>query len=104
MPTTTTLAPPAASGVQVRLRLSTTGEPDTLPRVLTWLRRRGCALTRDDILNAVWGHSVFVTSRSVDRCVATLRAKIESDDLSFIETIRDVGYRFDPAAADTFVK
>ncbi len=45
---TTTLAPPTASGVQVRLRLSTTGEPDTLPRVLTWLRRRGCMLTRVD--------------------------------------------------------
>jgi len=69
-----------------------------------FVERRGCALTRDDILNAVWGHSVFVTSRSVDRCVATLRAKIESDALSFIETIRDVGYRFDPPAAPTFVK
>jgi acetolactate synthase regulatory subunit len=48
VPTTVALAPPAASGVQVRLRLSTTGEPDTLPRVLTWLRRRGCTLTRVD--------------------------------------------------------
>src|SRR5262249_10505163 len=45
---TTLLAPPAVSGVAVRLRLSTTGEPDTLPRVLNWLRRRGCALTRVD--------------------------------------------------------
>jgi hypothetical protein len=48
VPTTATLAPPAASGVAVRLRLSTTGEPDTLPRVLTWLRRRGCTLSRID--------------------------------------------------------
>jgi acetolactate synthase regulatory subunit len=48
VPTTLTLAPPAVSGVQVRLRLSTTGEPDTLPRVLNWLRRRGCALSRVD--------------------------------------------------------
>ena len=49
MPTTLTLAPPPpASGVQVRLRLSTTGEPDTLPRVLNWLRRRNCTLTRVD--------------------------------------------------------
>jgi DNA-binding response OmpR family regulator len=61
--------------------------------------RRGCALTRDDILNAVWGRSVFVTPRSVDRCVATLRAKIDTDGSRrpWIETIRDVGYRFDPA-------
>src|SRR4029078_4547172 len=48
VPTTATLAPPAVSRVQVRLRLSTPGEPDALPRVLTWLRRRGCALTRVD--------------------------------------------------------
>jgi hypothetical protein len=49
VPTTLTLAPPpVASGVQVRLRLSTTGEPDTLPRVLNWLRRRGCTLSRVD--------------------------------------------------------
>jgi DNA-binding response OmpR family regulator len=59
--------------------------------------RRGCALTRDDILNVVWGHSVFVTSRSIDRCVATLRAKIEMDPHrpAWIQTIRDIGYRFE---------
>src|ERR1700730_15170462 len=63
--------------------------------------RRGCALTRDDILNAVWGHSVFVTPRSVDRCVTTLRAKIDLNPgaQTFIETIRDIGYRFDPPGA-----
>jgi hypothetical protein len=48
VPTTLALAPPVSTGVQVRLRLSTTGEPDTLPRVLNWLRRRGCTLTRVD--------------------------------------------------------
>lgn len=64
--------------------------------------RRGCALSRDHILNAVWGHAVFVTPRSVDRCVATLRAKIDngSNGRTFIETIRDVGYRFDPPPPD----
>jgi DNA-binding response OmpR family regulator len=60
--------------------------------------RRGCALARNDILNAVWGHSVFVTPRSIDRCVATLRAKIEPEPRAptFIQTIRDIGYRFEP--------
>ena len=59
--------------------------------------RIGRALTRDDILNAVWGNSVAVTPRSVDRCVTTLRSKIEADPRApvFIQTIRDVGYRFD---------
>jgi DNA-binding response OmpR family regulator len=59
--------------------------------------RRGCALARNDILNAVWGNSVMVTGRSVDRCVATLRSKLEKDPHQpvYIETIRDIGYRFE---------
>jgi DNA-binding response OmpR family regulator len=59
--------------------------------------RPGRALTRNDILNAVWGNSVMVTPRSIDRCVTTLRAKIESDphNPEFIRTIRDIGYRFE---------
>jgi len=63
-----------------------------------FVSRRGCALTRDAILDAVWGLTVAVTPRSIDRCVATLRAKIEPDphNPSWIQTVRDIGYRFDP--------
>jgi Response regulators consisting of a CheY-like receiver domain and a winged-helix DNA-binding domain len=71
-------------------------------RLLEYLvARQGCALTRDDILNTVWGRSIMVTPRSVDRCVATLRSKIEPDPHSpaFIHTIRDIGYRFEPGLA-----
>jgi DNA-binding response OmpR family regulator len=62
-----------------------------------FVRRAGRALTRDSILNGVWGDDVIVTDRSVDRCVTTLRAKIESDARrpQFIQTIRDIGYRFE---------
>jgi DNA-binding response OmpR family regulator len=62
-----------------------------------FVTRQGCALTRDDILNVVWGRSIMVTPRSVDRCVATLRSKIEPDPHTpaFIHTIRDIGYRFE---------
>jgi DNA-binding response OmpR family regulator len=60
--------------------------------------RPGRALSRDVILNAVWGSAVFVTPRSIDRCVTTLRAKVEPDPHYpiYIRTIRDVGYRFEP--------
>jgi DNA-binding response OmpR family regulator len=60
--------------------------------------RPGCALSRDAILNAVWGSSVFVTPRSIDRCVTTLRSKVEPDSHhpQYIQTIRDIGYRFEP--------
>ena len=57
----------------------------------------GRALTRDEILRRVWGYDVFVTSRSIDRCVNTLRKKIEPDSAcpTFIKTIREIGYRFE---------
>jgi DNA-binding response OmpR family regulator len=64
-----------------------------------FVRRPGRALTRDQILDAVWGNEIIVNDRSVDRCVTTLRAKIESDPHvpAFIQTIRDIGYRFEAA-------
>jgi DNA-binding response OmpR family regulator len=65
-----------------------------------FLERPGRALSRDTILNAVWGNSVFVTPRSIDRCVTTLRAKVEPDPRrpTYIHTLRDIGYRFEPGA------
>ena len=60
------------------------------------VKSAGRALTRDQILNHVWGN-VFVSSRSVDRCITTLRKKVEPDPRypSYILTIRDIGYRFE---------
>jgi DNA-binding response OmpR family regulator len=64
------------------------------------VKRAGRALTRDSILDGVWGDEVIVTGRSVDRCVTTLRSKIETDprNPAFIQTIRDIGYRFEFSA------
>jgi DNA-binding response OmpR family regulator len=65
--------------------------------------RPGCALSRDAILNAVWGNAVFVTPRSIDRCVTTLRAKVEPNPHNpiYIQTIREIGYRFEPNGTST---
>jgi DNA-binding response OmpR family regulator len=43
----------------------------------------------------------MVTQRSIDRCVTTLRAKIEPDphNPTYIQTIRDIGYRFEAGDA-----
>lgn len=78
------------------------GEPVKLTpkeyRLLAFLAQRpGRPVTRDTILDAVWGHAVFVSSRSVDRCVTTLRSKIEEEPQrpQFLHTVREVGYRFD---------
>lgn len=63
--------------------------------------RPGRALTRDQILDGVWGNEIIVNDRSVDRCVTTLRAKIEADPHhpTLIQTVRDIGYRFGITAA-----
>ncbi len=56
--------------------------------------------SRDQILNLVWGYNIVVTRRSVDRCVNSLRNKIEADPANpvFIRTVREVGYRFENCA------
>lgn len=56
----------------------------------------GRAFTRDEILSKIWGDKCFVTTRSVDRCVTTIRNKIENNPKGdkFIHTIREIGYKF----------
>ncbi|MGH9722921.1 MAG: response regulator transcription factor [Bryobacteraceae bacterium] len=80
------------NGVEVELT------PKAFRLLVHFATRPGRALTRNEILTAVWGHSIIVTTRSVDRCVTTLRVKIEEDphNPALIQTIRDIGYRFEP--------
>ena len=81
------------SGAEVRLT------PKEFDLLVLLISHSGQALTRNQILNAVWGHSVFVTPRSVDQCLNTLRGKIEPDPKqpAYLKTVRGVGYRFDVA-------
>ncbi|HUS72991.1 MAG TPA: response regulator transcription factor, partial [Sedimentisphaerales bacterium] len=62
-----------------------------------FVKKPGRALTRDEILNVVWGYDCFVSPRSVDRFVTTLRNKIEPNphNPTFIHTIREIGYKFE---------
>jgi DNA-binding response OmpR family regulator len=61
------------------------------------IRRRGRALTRDQILDLAWGRGVFVTDRVVDNQIANLRKKIEPKPSRprYLLNVRGVGYRFD---------
>jgi len=63
-----------------------------------FVKRQGRALTRDEILNTVWGYDCYVGERSIDRFVTTLRNKIEPNphNPAFIRTIREIGYKFEP--------
>lgn len=53
---------------------------------------RGEALTRDALLNAVWGVSYFGTTRTLDQHIALLRKKLS--DPAVIETLHGIGYRY----------
>ncbi len=60
---------------------------------------RGKAFTREVLLNKVWGWDYYGGDRTVDVHIRRLRSKIEDMNHSFIETIRNLGYRFtDPQA------
>jgi DNA-binding response OmpR family regulator len=50
--------------------------------------------TRETLLNKVWGYDFYGGARTVDVHVRRLRSKIEDRYHSFIETVRNVGYRF----------
>ncbi|MBM2826207.1 MAG: response regulator transcription factor [Dehalococcoidia bacterium] len=50
--------------------------------------------SREALLNRVWGYDYFGGTRTVDVHIRRLRSKIEDAEHSFIETVRNVGYRF----------
>ena len=60
--------------------------------------RAGQVVTRDDLLNEVWGYESYPSSRTVDNHVAGLRAKLERDasQSEHIKTVHGVGYKFIP--------
>ena len=63
----------------------------------TFLRLRGRAVTRDQLLDEVWGREVVVTDRVVDTHIANLRKKIEPEPAAprYLVSVRGTGYRFD---------
>jgi DNA-binding response OmpR family regulator len=58
--------------------------------------REGMVVTRDELLNKVWGFDSYPITRTVDNHIASLRAKLESDPAhpACIQTVHGVGYRF----------
>ncbi len=61
-----------------------------------FIQNRGHVLSRDLLLEKVWGFDYFGETRTVDVHIRYLRQKIEDDDgkPGYIETVRGVGYRF----------
>jgi DNA-binding response OmpR family regulator len=66
-------------------------------RLLCYLiENRGRVLSRDQILNKVWGYDYEGTARTIDNFINKLRTKIEISptDPLMIQTVRGVGYKF----------
>jgi len=55
---------------------------------------RGRVYTREALLDKVWGYDYFGGDRTVDVHIRRLRSKIEDANHTFIETVRNIGYRF----------
>ncbi|WP_238882511.1 response regulator transcription factor [Clostridium sp. YIM B02551] len=60
------------------------------------IRNRGKVLTRETLLDKIWGYEYIGETRTVDVHIRHLRKKVEEDDKNpkLIETIRGIGYRF----------
>ena len=54
---------------------------------------KGKVFTREDLLSKVWGWDYYGGDRTVDVHIRRLRSKIEDPTHTFIETIRNIGYR-----------
>jgi two-component system alkaline phosphatase synthesis response regulator PhoP len=50
--------------------------------------------SRDVLLDRVWGYDYYGGDRTVDVHIRRLRSKIEDHNHTFIDTVRNVGYRF----------
>ena len=61
-----------------------------------FIEHRGATLTREELLNEVWGYNAMPSTRTVDVHVAWLRQKVEPNPRhpQFILTVHGMGYKF----------
>ena len=65
--------------------------------LLTFIRNRSRVLTREKLIDEVWGPGTFLTDRVVDNHIVALRRKIEPEPAkpTHLVSVRGIGYRFD---------
>lgn len=89
-----------ADAMTLKVRGALVGTTATEFRLLHYLAQHaGRVFTRDQILDAVWRETTFVSPRSVDVYIRKLREKIEADPEHprYLKTARGAGYRFEVA-------
>lgn len=90
------------SSCRVRLNGALLSLTATEFRLLEFLMSRpGVVFSREQLLDAVWGHDRAVTDRTVDVYILRLRQKIETDPATqgVIRSVRGFGYSFNEATA-----
>jgi DNA-binding response OmpR family regulator len=80
------------NGEEVRLT------PSEYNLLTYFLQNPGSTVSRDQILNSVWGYQSYPNTRTVDAHVVKLRQKLEPDPASprYLQTMHGFGYRFTP--------
>jgi DNA-binding response OmpR family regulator len=83
-----------------RIEVTLNGKPICLaPREFQLLRylieKPGAAISRTELLQAVWGYAAQSSTRTVDAHVASLRKKLDPVSSEMIITIKGTGYRFE---------
>lgn len=64
------------------------------------MRRPGRVLTRDAIIQGVWGHSTDIEDNTLEAYIMRLRAKVDTGyELKLIQTVRGFGYRLQNGSA-----
>src|SRR5271154_4418820 len=95
---------------RARCRVHLSGQEVSLTatefRLLEFLMSRpGVVFSREQLLDAVWGHDRAVTDRTVDVYILRLRQKIEVDEsMVFIRSVRGFGYSFNMEVAENSAK
>ena len=61
------------------------------------MQNRGRVLSRQQLLDAVWGHGIVLSDRTVDNHIVNLRRKLEAvpAEPRHIVSVRGLGYRLD---------
>ena len=69
--------------------------PKELELIRFLVQHRGNVLSRDEILEKVWGVKYFGTTRTLDQCVAQIRKKIGDHGRTpeYLLTVHGVGYK-----------
>jgi two-component system phosphate regulon response regulator PhoB len=58
------------------------------------IRRAPNVVSRDEILNQVWGEENFPTNRTIDNVIVRLRSILRDDGTRYIRSVRGVGYQW----------